>query len=349
MKNSPHSQSIRREHDYYNLLGIQPNSSSREVRQAFLQMVRHLHPDRNPGDRTAVERFKEVTEAYRVLSNNSARLKYDCFGLREGATGSDAAVGSFNRYQQGNTITIDLDITLIEHVKGTSRTVVYSRKVRCGTCGSLEKKPCPLCTGTGKVAFDDGFKRVSRPCVCCHGTGLKAEPCRKCSSTGFYQVAESRKVRLEPGMSEGDSVKLPGMGHQGIKPGTAGNLEVVIHIGESQPFYLDNGKLWCDVPVPLSAAVLGGEVEVPTPWGWKTVCLESGTQPGSVVIAENLGLANKRAGTWKRDPLYLRIEPEIPRGDTPQLRALFRRLEEHENGDPSPARYAYDDMLKDFT
>ena len=331
--------------DYYAVLGLKPDSSSGDVRLAYLRLARRFHPDRNSGDREATERFKEIAEAYRVLSDDGSRLKYNCFGLREGDTSGDVVTRGFQKDQLGEDVELALEITLSEHMKGTKRMVVYSRRVRCNNCRTREAVACPLCSGTGKVAFSDAVQGVLRPCVCCYGTGNKREPCRTCGSTGFILVAESCTVVIQPGGVAGKIVTLPGMGHHGSREGAAGTLNVMLRLTDLSPFFINNGELWCDLPVTLSTAVLGGEIEIPTPWGWRTVKLDSGTQSGTVLRLKGLGLRTEYGGGLRKASLHVRVIPEIPGGDTPVLRALFRRLKEHESGSISPARRIFGNPL----
>lgn len=312
--------------DYYEILGVERGASESELKKAYRQAALECHPDRNPDDADAEERFKEVSEAYAVLSDSEKRARYDRFG-HQGVGMGNAGPGDFGdlggftdlfsdlfgdifgssggfggrgrgRGHRGADLRYNLEIDLAEVLTGTEATIKIPKMRPCGACsgsGAQEGHPpetCQRCRGIGQIAFQQGFFRVNRPCDVCGGAGeIITDPCPECRGNGRVEGQQTIQVKVPAGIEDGSRLRLMGEGEAGISGGPAGDLYVVISIRPHPLFRERDGRdLYCQVPVPFVVATLGGEVEAPTLEGAVTVRVPEGTQSGKTIRLRGKGL-----------------------------------------------------------
>jgi molecular chaperone DnaJ len=322
--------------DYYDVLGVERGASETELKKAYRKLAMECHPDRNPDDPAAEERFKQVSEAYSVLSDAEKRARYDRFGHAGlggpgGGPGADFGdLGNFGdlfndlfgdifgggggrggsrrgRGQRGADLRYNLEITLDDVVNGCEPRLKIPRMNRCSTCsgsGAAEgAKPsrCGRCEGTGQLVFQQGFFRVTRPCDACGGAGeVITNPCPTCRGAGRVEGQQTIQVKVPPGIEEGARLRVTGEGEAGIAGGPPGDLYVVMVLREHPLFRREGTDLHLEVPIPFVQAALGGEIDVPTLDGRVKLSIPEGTQSGRVLRLRGKGLP----------PLQPRLDPE---------------------------------------
>ncbi len=322
--------------DYYEVLGTERGVSEADLKTAYRKLAMQFHPDRNPGDSAAEERFKEVSEAYSVLSDADKRARYDRFGhaglggAAGGQPGADFGdLGNFGdlfndlfgdvfggrgrqgggrrgRGQRGADLRYNLQIDLDDVLNGCEPSLKIPKMKRCETCsgsGAAEgSKParCGRCEGTGQLFFQQGFFRVNRPCDVCSGAGeVIQNPCGGCRGTGRVEGQQTLQVRVPPGVEDGARLRVAGEGEAGIAGGEAGDLYVVMVLRQHPLFEREGTDLQIEVPIPFVQAALGAEVEVPTLDGKVKLQIPEGTQSGRVLRLRGKGLP----------PLQQRMDP----------------------------------------
>jgi molecular chaperone DnaJ len=314
--------------DYYEVLGVERDATDQQIKSAYRKLALKHHPDRNPNDREAEERFKEAAEAYAVLADREKRGLYDRFGHAgvnggAGAAGFDPTIfadfsdifsglgdafglgdifGSRRRRggpQRGSDLRYDLEISFEESAKGTETTIQIPREETCDTCSGSGAAPgtsaetCSLCRGTGQQRFQQGFLTVARPCPNCRGTGKTiAKPCTTCRGAG--RVARERKltVKIPPGIATGQRLRLQSEGEHGTAGGPPGDLYVVVHVQEHHFFHREDDDLFCELPISFPTLALGGNVKVPTLNGREELHIPAGTQPGARFKLRGKGMPN---------------------------------------------------------
>jgi molecular chaperone DnaJ len=322
--------------DYYDVLGVERGASETELKKAYRKLAMECHPDRHPDDPAAEERFKQVSEAYSVLSDAEKRARYDRFGHAGlggpgGGPGADFGdLGNFGdlfndlfgdifgggggrggsrrgRGQRGADLRYNLEITLDDVVNGCEPRLKIPRMNRCSTCsgsGAAEgAKPsrCGRCEGTGQLVFQQGFFRVNRPCDACGGAGeVITNPCPTCRGAGRVEGQQTIQVKVPPGIEEGARLRVTGEGEAGIAGGPPGDLYVVMVLREHPLFRREGTDLHLEVPIPFVQAALGGEIDVPTLDGRVKLSIPEGTQSGRVLRLRGKGLP----------PLQPRLDPE---------------------------------------
>jgi molecular chaperone DnaJ len=302
--------------DHYSALGVSQDASPEEIKKAYRQLARQLHPDRNPGDAEAEERFKEVTHAYEVLSDPDKRARYDRFG-DEGAAGfndfggiSDlfatffggAAGGGGPRTQtRGADVLAEVELTLEEAAEGVEREVEMDTLVECGDCNGSGAAPgthperCTDCGGTGEIREVRrtmlGNMMTASPCIRCQGTGqMIPDPCPTCQGAGRIRESEALTVQIPPGVDTGARLRVTGRGQAGWRGGRSGDLYVQIIVLPHEIFRRAGDDLACEVDVPMTVAALGGKAAVPTLEGEEELDIEPGTQSGHVVHLRGHGM-----------------------------------------------------------
>ncbi len=312
--------------DYYEVLGVDRNASEGELKKVYRKLAMEFHPDRNPGDAAAEEKFKELSEAYTVLSDADRRRTYDQFGhagLGGGPGGQGFGdmgdMGGFadvfndlfgdifggqgggrrqrGRGQRGADLRYNLELSLQEVLDGYEASIEIPKMRSCETCSGSGARPgtspstCGRCRGSGQMAFQQGFFRVNRPCDACMGSGeINSDPCRDCRGAGRTEGLQNIKITVPCGVEEGSRLRLTGEGEAGISGGPPGDLYVVISIPPHPLFEREGSDLYCDVPVPFVTAALGGEVEIPTLEGRVKMKIPEGTQSGKVLRLRSKGL-----------------------------------------------------------
>jgi molecular chaperone DnaJ len=344
--------------DYYEVLGVGRGATEVEIKSAYRKLAIKHHPDKNPGDHTAEDRFKEASEAYTVLADAEKRSLYDRFGHAGVSAAGAGAVDPniFNGFedilgglgdifgfgdifggrrrggvQRGADLRYDLEITFEESARGAETTIQIPRQENCETCkgtgaaAGSAPTTCPQCRGAGQVRFQQGFFTVARTCGQCRGTGkIIAKPCATCKGAG--RVARERKitVKIPPGIAGGQQLRLQGEGEAGMGGGPAGHLYVVIHVQEHEFFRRDGVNLFCEIPVHFTTLALGGEIKVPTLDGIDSVKVPEGTQTGTTLRLRSKGMPDV-SGKGRGD-LFATVQVQTPKKLSREQRQLIEQL-----------------------
>ncbi len=371
--------------DYYEVLGVQKGASDKEIKKAYRRMAMKYHPDRNPDDKEAEEHFKEVNEAFEVLSDSQKRGAYDQYGHagvdpNMGGMGGAGGFGAGNfsdifgdvfgdifgaggggrshsSVQRGADLRYQLELSLEEAVKGTSKKIRIPTLVECKECeGSGAKKGttpvgCTTCGGVGQVRMQQGFFSVQQTCPECHGSGkMIKDPCHGCHGEGRIQEYKTLSVKIPAGVDTGDRIRLAGEGEAGINGGPAGDLYVQISVADHPIFQRDGKHLYCEVPITFVDAALGGELEVPTLDGRVKLKVPTETQTGKLFRLRGKGVTPVRGGS--AGDLMCRVVVETPVKLTEQQKELLRELQktfENEGEDrQSPKKTSFFEGVKRF-
>ena len=349
--------------DYYEILGISRETSSEQIKKAYRKLALKFHPDRNPGNKEAEEKFKEAAEAYSVLIDSEKRSIYDRYGhegLRgegfTGFTGFDSSIfrdfedilgdffgfsfGDFfgtrskrRRYypQRGRDLGLELEITLEEAAFGTEKEIKLSRSESCAVChGSgtspgTKKSSCYHCQGTGQVRYDQGFFTVSRTCANCRGSGeIITSPCNECHGSGKKKVKRVLKVSIPDGIDDGSRLRVAGEGEAGDAGASRGDLYILIHLKKHKFFEREDGNLYCQISLSFPKAALGGKVEIPTLEKSEILKIPSGTQSGEVLRLKGKGVRSFHSNG--KGDLFVRIKVETPKNLTKDQKELLRKF-----------------------
>lgn len=345
------------ERDYYEILGVAPNASEADLKQAYRRMAMKYHPDRNPGNQEAEVRFKEAKEAYEILSDSQKRAAYDQFGhagvnASAGRGGFGAGAGSFADIFsdvfgdifggaagrgggpgvfRGADLRYTLELSLEEAVAGTEKEFEVPTMVACASCagsGAAQgSKPqtCTTCQGHGEVRVQQGFFAIRQPCPRCRGSGtIISTPCRQCNGNGRVPEQKRLSVKVPAGVDTGDRIRLGGEGEPGENGGPPGDLYVQIAVREHPIFKRDDAHLRCDIPISVPTAALGGELEVPTLDGRITLRVPAGTQSGRIFRIRGKGVQPVRGGS--PGDLLCRVKVETPVNLTTKQKDLLEEL-----------------------
>ena len=352
--------------DYYEILSVPRNASAEDIKKAYRKSALAHHPDRNPGDKKAEDKFKEATEAYQVLSNDQKRQLYDQYGHAgvdsQGMGGggfSGAGFGDIfedifedffggstgrrrNRAQKGSDLGVAVELDFEEAATGVQKTVEVRREEDCTVCKGdgakpgTERKTCNVCHGSGQVMASSGFFSISRPCHRCQGRGVVIEhPCAPCRGTGRVAVSRQVQARIPAGVDTGVRLRLGGEGEAGHYGGPRGDLYIEIHVREHELFGREGDDVICIVPISMVQAALGCELEVPTLTGPSKLKIPAGTQNGKSFKLKGKGFTSIRgAGTGDQE---CRIVVETPSHLSEEQAGLLRRFAELSGDKVNPA------------
>jgi len=345
--------------DYYEVLNVSKTATDAELKKAYRRLAMKHHPDRNTGDDSskAEEKFKEAKEAYEVLSDAQKKSAYDQFGhagvnQSAGMGGGHPGNGNFSdvfgdvfgdifgggrgggpRVQRGSDLRYNLDLSLENAVSGTSVKIRVPTYVGCKACDGSgaekgsKKQTCGTCQGVGQVRMQQGFFAVQQTCPACHGQGSVIDkPCKPCRGQGRTQENKTLSVKVPAGVDTGDRIRLGGEGEAGENGGPSGDLYVQVNVKEHTIFKRDDSHLHCEVPVSISAATLGGELEVPTLTGKVKLKIPAGSQTGKMFRMRGKGIKPVRGGPI--GDLICQITVEIPINLNDKQKQIMRDFDE---------------------
>jgi molecular chaperone DnaJ len=335
--------------DYYEVLGVNRDAGEDDIKKAYRKLAVKFHPDKNPGDKHAEEKFKELGEAYEALSDPQKRAAYDQYGhnafdprMRAGRGGGGGFHDPFDIFrevfggggsifdeffgggrgdptqpQRGNDLRYDLEISFEEAALGTEKEISVTKPERCDVCEGSGSEPgsktrtCSTCNGRGQVITSRGIFSIAQTCPQCHGAGKVIEkPCKECRGVGRKDRASKIKLKIPAGVDAGARLRSSGNGEAGLRGGPAGDLYVVLHLKAHEIFQRDGDDLLCEVPVSFVQAALGAEIQVPTLGEKATIKVPAGTQPGTMFRLRGKGVKNVQG--YGHGDLHVRITVEVP-------------------------------------
>ena len=355
--------------DYYEILSVVKTATDTEIKAAYRKLAIQHHPDKNPDDHTAEEKFKEAAEAYAVLSDAQKRAAYDRFGHQGVGAGAGAGGAGFSNIedifdifgfgdmfggqsrgssrsaaQRGSDLRYDLEISLEEAATGKDEKLRIPRLEKCDECDGKgaekgsEPQNCVTCQGSGQTRYQQGFFTVMRTCSTCGGKGqIIKNPCKKCKGAGRIEKEKTLEVKIPAGVETGSRLRVTGEGEGGAQGGPAGDLYVVIHVAEHEIFERQGANLYSAVPVTFAQAALGAEIKVKTLDGDEDLKIPAGTQTGTVFRVKSQGMP-ALGGRGKGD-MFVAVTLITPKNLTKEQRKLLEQLAEIEDIDFQDASF----------
>ena len=365
---------------YYETLSIERTASDGDIKVAFRKQAMQWHPDRNPGDKDAEHRFKELNEAYEVLKDPDKRAAYDRFGhaafehggmggaahgfgadfgttfsdLFEGIFGMSAGRGRGSGRERGADLRYNMEITLQEAYAGKAAQIRIPTSVTCEACSGsgarsgTKPKACPMCAGHGKIRHSQGFFTLERTCPNCQGRGQVIDnPCGSCAGSGRVTRERMLSVNIPSGVEDGTRIRLAGEGEAGVRGGPAGDLYIFLSLGAHPFFQREGADLHCRVPVSMVTAALGGDFEVPTIDGGKTrVKVPEGTQSGCRFRLQGKGMPVLRAR--QTGDMYVQVAVETPQNLSKKQRDLLAEFDRLSSEETQPEASGFFGKVKEF-
>jgi len=368
--------------DYYDVLGVNKNSTADQIKTAYRKLAVKFHPDKNKGDKASEEKFKEASEAYHVLSDNERKQSYDNFGHAafENGAGGKGGFGNFDFSSsfsdifedffsdfggrsgrksrrtnfRGADLRYDLSITLEEAYTGKKQDIKFSTSEKCNTCGGSGSKPghdagsCSMCGGHGQVRSNQGFFTVQQTCPQCSGTGEEiTNPCNNCGGQGKKQTSKRLSVTIPKGVDDGTRIRLAGKGEAGTKGAGSGDLYLFINVYSHELFKRSDENLFFERPISIADAALGTSIEIPTINGGKAkIKIPSGTQSGKQFRLKDKGMPYMR-GSGNGD-LYVQVNTEVPVSLNKEQKELLEKFREIENEKSNPSIKKFFQKAKSF-
>ncbi|MCM8776034.1 MAG: molecular chaperone DnaJ [Candidatus Omnitrophica bacterium] len=366
--------------DYYEVLGVKRTASVDEIKKAYRKLAMQYHPDRNPNDKTAEQKFKEAAEAYAILSDPEKRAQYDQFGhslggygfqgfegfadafsgfgdifgdLFEDFFGSGTGSRGRQRARRGSDLETAVEITLEDVLTGKEETLEIWRHETCGECkgsgaeAGSKRTPCQDCGGRGELRMTQGFFTLRRTCPSCDGEGEKIETlCSRCRGKGRIKQKRTLKVRIPPGMIANSHLKITGEGESGEAAGPRGDLYVKVIVKSHPVFERHDADLYCEVTIPYTLAVFGGEISVPTIDGKSSLKIPSGTPGGKIFKIKEMGLPVLGHSKMRGDQ-FVRIDIEIPTKLTDAERKLLQEYAKCRGEKIQTRKKNFFDQIKD--
>lgn len=371
--------------DYYEVLGLEKGASDDEIKRAYRTLAKKYHPDMNPGDSGAEARFKEINEAYAVLSDAEKKARYDQYGFdgidpnMGGAGGGFGDFGGFGGMDfgdifssffggsgassqrrsapvEGEDVMYRVTLTFEEAAFGVKRDISYNRIEKCPECNatgaakgsSVEK--CPTCGGTGQVRVTQrtalGMFQTTRSCDDCHGTGKKIKtPCTNCSGKGYVRITKKLEITIPAGIDDGQKVAIRGMGNAGRNGGGSGDLVVIVTVKPHEIFQRDGYDLYCEVPVTFAEAALGADLRIPTLEGEAEYTIPEGTQSGTLFTLRGKGIQHPDNERYKGD-LKFRVVVEIPTNLNQKQKGLLQTFADSCGDSNNKRRKKFSDYFK---
>ena len=367
--------------DYYDVLGVNKNSSPEQIKSAYRKLAVKYHPDKNPGDKKAEDNFKEASEAYGILSDSEKKQNYDSFGhaaFENGSSGqggfggfsgadfSDIFEDFFGDFggnrnnnkrrsnNRGSDLRYDLTISLEEAYSGKKQDIKFTTTEKCNTCKGNGSQPgyspdrCTMCGGNGRVRSNQGFFTVQQTCPQCAGGGEEiTNPCTDCNGQGNKQATKKLSVTIPKGVDDGTRIRLAGKGEAGSKGGTTGDLYLFINVKSHEIFKRSDENLFFECPISMADAALGTTIEIPTIDGGKAkIKIPDGTQNGKQFRLKGKGMPYMRASG--DGDLYVQIITEVPISLNKEQKNLLEKFREIENEKSNPSIKKFFQKAKSF-
>jgi molecular chaperone DnaJ len=370
--------------DYYEILGVERRAQLDDIKKAYRKLAVKYHPDKNPGDKAAEEKFKEIGEAYEVLCDAQKRAAYDQYGhaaFDRRVGGGFARGGGFHdpfeifrevfgagnifddlfgggrpdptQPQRGDDLRYDMEIAFEEAANGCEKEISVTKPERCDACNGTgaeagsRTRTCPVCGGRGQVISSRGIFSIAQTCPQCQGAGRVIEkPCRTCHGQGRRNHSSKIKLRIPAGVDTGSRLRSAGNGEAGLRGGPPGDLYVVLHVRPHEIFQRDGDDLLCEVPLTFVQAALGADVDVPTLDGKTSIRIPPGTQPGAMFRLKGRGVKNVQG--YGHGDLHVRVSIEVPTQLTSAQKAKLQEFADLCNGKETPNRQSFFEKAKNF-
>ena len=370
--------------DYYDVLGVNKSATPQELKSAYRKLAVKYHPDKNPGDKNAEDKFKEASEAYGILSDKSKKENYDNFGHAAfengGGKGGFGGFGGFsgadfsdifedffgdfggssrrgsrkNSNNRGSDLRYDLSISLEEAYAGKKQNIQFSTTEKCNNCKGNGSKPgfeperCSYCGGNGRVRTNQGFFTVQQTCPQCSGSGEEiTNPCSDCNGKGNKQSSKKISVTIPKGVDDGTRIRLAGKGEAGVRGGASGDLYLFINVESHKVFKRSDVNLFFEFPISIADAALGTTIEIPTIDGGKAkIKIPDGTQNGKQFRLRGKGMPFMRRGDF--GDLYVQIKTEVPVSLNKEQKELLEKFRKIENERSNPSIKKFFQKAKDF-